>query len=76
MIISVVCSLCADVPRAVPTGEEDEQTVCQVRGKLFTLDSGAWKERGMGIMRLNVRRDNGTGARLSECLQSCSSYTG
>lgn len=48
----------------IPTGEEDEQTVCQVRGKLFTLDSGAWKERGMGIMRLNVRRDNGTGARL------------
>ncbi|TFK48503.1 hypothetical protein OE88DRAFT_1664351 [Heliocybe sulcata] len=47
------------------TGEEDEETIQQVRGKLFVLSSQSqWKERGTGTLRLNVRRDDGTGARL------------
>lgn len=49
----------------VHTGEEDELTVYQVRGKLFTLsDQQQWKERGTGQLKLNVRRDDGGGARL------------
>ena len=52
---------------AVQTGEEDEETVYQVRGKLFALSpQNQWKERGTGQLRLNVRRDDGTGARLGE----------
>ncbi|KAI0940854.1 hypothetical protein AcV7_003119 [Taiwanofungus camphoratus] len=49
----------------VLTGEEDEETVYQVRGKLFALGTqNQWKERGTGTLRLNVRRKDGAGARL------------
>ncbi|KAI8985761.1 hypothetical protein BD414DRAFT_462414 [Trametes punicea] len=49
----------------VHTGEEGEDTVYQVRGKLFTLSpQNQWKERGTGTLRLNVRREDGGGARL------------
>ncbi|KAG6841249.1 hypothetical protein C0991_000533 [Blastosporella zonata] len=49
----------------VLTGEEDEQTVHQVRGKLFSLVDGTqWKERGTGTLKLNVKRSDGSGARL------------
>ncbi|KAF9466168.1 hypothetical protein BDZ94DRAFT_1213575 [Collybia nuda] len=47
------------------TGEEEEQTIHQVRGKLFSLSDGnQWKERGTGTLKLNVRRSDGSGARL------------
>lgn len=47
------------------TGEEDEETIHQVRGKLFSLVGGnQWKERGTGTLKLNVRRSDGSGARL------------
>jgi RanBP1 domain len=50
---------------AVITGEEDEETLYQVRGKLFSLGSqNQWKERGTGTIKLNVRRYDGNGARL------------
>jgi Ran-binding protein 3 len=49
----------------VTTGEEEEDTVHQVRGKLFSLaDDTQWKERGTGTLKLNVRRSDGNGARL------------
>lgn len=49
----------------VTTGEEEEETVHQVRGKLFSLvDGNQWKERGTGTLKLNVRRSDGSGARL------------
>ncbi|KAJ7067825.1 hypothetical protein C8F01DRAFT_577251 [Mycena amicta] len=48
----------------VTTGEEDEETVHQVRGKLFVLLDGQWKERGTGMLKINVRRSDGGGARL------------
>ncbi|KIK55703.1 hypothetical protein GYMLUDRAFT_47660 [Collybiopsis luxurians FD-317 M1] len=48
----------------VSTGEEDEETIHQVRGKLFALVDGAWKERGTGLLKLNVRVADGGGARL------------
>jgi len=48
----------------VLTGEEEEDTVHQVRGKLFSLDGASWKERGTGLLKLNVRASDGTRARL------------
>lgn len=51
----------------VVTGEEDEDTVYQVRGKLFVLnEQNQWSERGTGLIKLNVRRADGGSARLSE----------
>lgn len=51
----------------VNTGEENEETIHQVRGKLYVLvDGKTWKERGTGILRLNVRREDGLRARLGE----------
>jgi len=47
------------------TGEEDEDTVHQVRAKLYLLDrSGGYKERGVGALKLNVRKQNGGAPRL------------
>ncbi|KAJ7580135.1 hypothetical protein C8J56DRAFT_865843 [Mycena floridula] len=46
------------------TGEEEEETIHQVRGKLYSLADGAWKERGTGLLKLNVRASDGAGARL------------
>lgn len=47
------------------TGEEDDETIYQVRGKLYTLvDHSGWKERGTGLMKVNVRQTDGSGARL------------
>ncbi|KAJ6581788.1 hypothetical protein B0H19DRAFT_1116494 [Mycena capillaripes] len=47
------------------TGEEEEETLHQVRGKLYSLvDGNQWKERGTGTLKLNVRRSDGGGARL------------
>jgi len=46
------------------TGEEEEETLHQVRGKLFSLDDNQWKERGTGLLKLNVNQVDGTNARL------------
>ena len=46
------------------TGEEDEETIVQVRGKLFTLHGTSWKEKGTGVLRLDINKEDGTGARL------------
>jgi len=49
----------------VTTGEEDEETLFQVRGKLFYLSNqNQWKEKGTGLLKLNVRRTDGAGARI------------
>ncbi|KAK2464012.1 hypothetical protein APHAL10511_003956 [Amanita phalloides] len=50
--------------QAVTTGEEDEDTIHQVRGKLYALQGNQWKEKGTGTLKLNVKRFDGTGARL------------
>nr|ODN90853.1 hypothetical protein L204_05692 [Cryptococcus depauperatus CBS 7855] len=47
----------------VTTGEEGEQTIFQARSKLYINENG-WKERGVGLLKLNVDRSDGTGARL------------
>ncbi|KAI0246899.1 hypothetical protein BJV78DRAFT_90903 [Lactifluus subvellereus] len=49
----------------VLTGEEEDETVHSVRGKLFILsEQNQWKERGTGLLRLNRRRVDRGGARL------------
>lgn len=56
----------------VTTGEEEEETIHQVRGKLYALEESAWKEKGTGLLKLNVRASDGAGARLGEfCCSSC-----
>lgn len=60
-----LCDVPAHYFLSVTTGEEEEDTIHQVRGKLFSLaDSTQWKERGTGTLKLNVRRSDGNGARL------------
>jgi Ran-binding protein 3 len=47
------------------TGEEEDETIYSVRGKLFILsEQNQWKERGTGLLRLNRRRVDHSGARL------------
>lgn len=47
------------------TGEEDDLTVFQTRAKLYTQDENfAYKERGTGLLKVNVRRRDGEGARI------------
>jgi hypothetical protein len=51
----------------VLTGEEEDETIHSVRGKLFILsEQNQWKERGTGLLRLNRRKVDRTGARLGE----------
>lgn len=53
----------------VRTGEEEEETLFQVRAKLYGLsEHNQWKERGTGLLKLNVRREDCTGARLGSSL--------
>ncbi|KEP51410.1 diacylglycerol O-acyltransferase 2B [Rhizoctonia solani 123E] len=47
------------------TGEEEDFTLFQTRAKLYTQDEQfAYKERGTGLLKLNVRRSDGEGARI------------
>ena len=49
----------------VHTGEEHEKTVHQTRAKLYTMDSrDTYKERGTGLLKVNVRKSDGRGGRL------------
>ena len=45
----------------VETGEEGEETRFSARAKLFYFDSTTktWKERGFGLLKLNVTKSNG-----------------
>lgn len=44
----------------VTTGEEDEDTIYQTKGKLLVLDTttGNWKERGVGTFRINMKEED------------------
>jgi len=42
---------------AVVTGEEDENTLYNVRAKLFVMTEGKWQERGVGQLKLNQAKD-------------------
>ncbi|KKZ66284.1 hypothetical protein EMCG_07994 [[Emmonsia] crescens] len=37
------------------TGEEGEDTVFSCRGKLYHFDGKEWKERGVGVFKVNIR---------------------
>ncbi|KLJ05393.1 hypothetical protein EMPG_11110 [Blastomyces silverae] len=37
------------------TGEEGEDTIFSCRGKLYHFDGKEWKERGVGVCKVNVR---------------------
>lgn len=51
----------------VHTGEEEEETVYQTRTKLYVMRSdGGWRERGVGTVKINVRRSDQKGARIGE----------
>jgi len=40
------------------TGEEDEFTQTSIpRAKLYVMDANEWKERGVGQLRVNTKRD-------------------
>eukprot|EP00187_Rhodella_violacea_P010680 CAMPEP_0174893780 /NCGR_PEP_ID=MMETSP0167-20121228/8546_1 /TAXON_ID=38298 /ORGANISM="Rhodella maculata, Strain CCMP736" /LENGTH=342 /DNA_ID=CAMNT_0016132681 /DNA_START=22 /DNA_END=1050 /DNA_ORIENTATION=+ len=48
------------------TGEEGEEARVKIRAKLFILDGSQWKERGVGMLKMNIRseEDGKKGARL------------
>jgi len=48
----------------VKTGEEDEIHSYQTRAKLFVLEGDKWKERGVGIFRVNSSKEDPSSARL------------
>ncbi|KAI9474088.1 MAG: hypothetical protein EXX96DRAFT_529209 [Benjaminiella poitrasii] len=60
----------------VKTGEEDEDTVYQTRAKLLILDttSGNWKERGVGIFRINVKEEEEKGIQSRLVMRTDSVY--
>lgn len=50
---------------AIASGEEDEETVYETRSKLYKLapdekDVPSWKERGIGILKVNKGKSNNT----------------
>ncbi|KAI8595093.1 hypothetical protein EDD21DRAFT_281882, partial [Dissophora ornata] len=50
----------------VQTGEEDEASLYQTKGKLYadTEKTHAWKERGKGTFKVNISREDTKLARL------------
>ena len=53
------------------TGEEDESSVFDVRGKLLALSKGddgegplSWRERGVGVLKVNVMKSDSSKCRL------------
>ncbi|GAO47314.1 hypothetical protein G7K_1522-t1 [Saitoella complicata NRRL Y-17804] len=50
----------------VKTGEEEETTVYNSKAKLFSFDTKeqAWKERGVGTLRVNLYQDKKLGGRI------------
>lgn len=39
----------------VVTGEEDEELLYSIRGKLYVMEDGQWRERGTGQLRVNSK---------------------
>jgi Ran-binding protein 3 len=64
--------------RTAHTGEEDEDTVYQVRCKLHIMDeSGSWRERGTGSLRVNVdKKRSGSAPRLGRSTANHKYMTG
>jgi len=45
---------------AVTTGEEEEDTLYSCMASLYEFDTGQWKEKGKGMLKLNKHKDKGT----------------
>lgn len=65
-VIPLTCVMLLPAQFVAHTGEEDEDTVYQVRCKLHVMDdSNAWRERGTGSLRVNVdKKRSGSAPRL------------
>eukprot|EP00182_Erythrolobus_australicus_P000166 CAMPEP_0185842500 /NCGR_PEP_ID=MMETSP1353-20130828/18440_1 /TAXON_ID=1077150 /ORGANISM="Erythrolobus australicus, Strain CCMP3124" /LENGTH=401 /DNA_ID=CAMNT_0028542003 /DNA_START=18 /DNA_END=1223 /DNA_ORIENTATION=+ len=48
----------------VKTGEEDEHEMFRARAKLYHLDNAAWKERGVGMCKVNRKEEDSSKARI------------
>uniref|UniRef100_A0A1J3DRZ2 Ran-binding protein 1-like protein b n=1 Tax=Noccaea caerulescens TaxID=107243 RepID=A0A1J3DRZ2_NOCCA len=64
---------------AVTTGEEDEDTILDLKSKLyrFDKDGGQWKERGAGTVKFLKRKDSGKirlVMRQSKTLKICANH--
>jgi Ran-binding protein 3 len=60
-------SSCVLICSVAATGEEEEETLHQARGKLFALSpENQWKERGTGTLKLNVQKADHSHPRLCE----------
>lgn len=44
--------------KEIVTGEEDEETLWSARGKLFSFEENEWKEKGIGLLKLNQNTVN------------------
>lgn len=60
MCVCVYFFLMINIILLVTTGEEDEDTIYQTKGKLLVLDTttGNWKERGVGTFRINMKEED------------------
>ncbi|KAG4105357.1 PH domain-like protein [Neocallimastix lanati (nom. inval.)] len=46
------------------TGEEDEECIHSVRAKLYEDENNSWKERGIGLFKINCNKENKSKVRL------------
>jgi len=46
------------------TGEEDEECIHSVRAKLYEDENNSWKERGIGLLKINCNKENKSKVRL------------
>ncbi|KAI8055463.1 hypothetical protein BDF22DRAFT_742050 [Syncephalis plumigaleata] len=48
----------------VVTGEEEEEKLFEMRGKLYEFEDNTWRERGIGLCHININKDDSNSARL------------
>jgi len=48
------------------TGEEDEECIHSVRAKLYEDENNSWKERGIGLLKINCNKENKSKVRLGK----------
>ncbi|EME28771.1 Ran-binding protein 3 [Galdieria sulphuraria] len=46
------------------TGEEEEENLLRIRGKLYALEDKQWKEKGVGQLRFNVQQEDDSRGRF------------
>ncbi|KAI9597898.1 hypothetical protein BDF19DRAFT_432988 [Syncephalis fuscata] len=48
----------------VTTGEENEDKLFEMRGKLFEFEDNSWRERGVGLCHININKEDANNVRL------------